>query len=136
MPEEPASTYLLERVRAALQAGNRGDIDAMVSFFDPDAVWEFHGLGTSFDGLHAIRGLLEDWFGTYEALETEAEEILDLGHGVTFAVCRQRGRPRGSTAQAEFRFAQLCTWVDGRIVRLTGYNDIDAARAGAAEHRP
>ena len=89
------------------------------------------GLGTNFQGILAIRGLLEDWFGTYEGLQIEAEEILDLGHGITFAVCTQKGHPRGSTAQAQFRFAQLSTWVDGLIVRLTGYNDIEEARAGA-----
>jgi hypothetical protein len=70
---------------------------------------------------------------SYEGLQIEAEEILDLGHGITFAVCTQKGHPRGSTAQAQFRFAQLSTWVDGLIVRLTGYNDIEEARAGA-EH--
>jgi ketosteroid isomerase-like protein len=130
---EPTTPDLLERVQQALDAGNRGDLEEMVSFFAPDAVWEFRGLGTSFQGIPAIRGLLEDWFGTYEGLQIEAEEILDLGHGITFAVCTQKGHPRGSTAQAQFRFAQLSTWVDGHIVRLTGYNDIEEARAGA-EH--
>jgi hypothetical protein len=50
---------------------------------------------------------------------------------VTFPVIIQKGRPVGSTAHVRYRIAQVNTWVDGMIVRSTGYNDIDEARAAA-----
>ncbi len=51
----------------------------MMSFCAPDAVLKLMGMGTSFDGVSAIRGFCEDWFAAYQELAVEREEILDLG---------------------------------------------------------
>ena len=59
------------------------------------------------------------------------EEILDLGHGVTFGVIREHGRMKGSDAVVEARNASVTTWDDGRIVRSSTYANIDEARAAA-----
>ena len=124
---------LVELVRQANEALNRRDFDAAMSFVAPDAVFDmsFVALG-SFEGREAIRRFVEDWWGAYEEFEQEAEEVLDLGNGVTLAVFSQKGRPAGSTGQVtEVPFAQVSTWVDGVVVRITSYRDIDEARAAA-----
>jgi hypothetical protein len=59
------------------------------------------------------------------------EEILDFGHGVlSVAVCED-GCPRGSDARVQARHLQMFEWVKGVIVRITGYPNIDEARAAA-----
>ena len=132
MSEESTTPDLVELSRRFLEATNRRDLDAMLSFFAPDAVWENAGLGT-FEGVAAIRDFFEDWFASYEELWFEWDEVLDLGNGVAFAVLIQQGRLVGSSGDVRHRNAGVSVWVGGSVVRATNYNytDIDAARAAA-----
>ena len=59
----------MERVRRQIEAGNRRDIDAVMSTFAVDAVLEGRALGDIFEGQAAIRAFVEGWFGMYEELE-------------------------------------------------------------------
>jgi ketosteroid isomerase-like protein len=102
------------------------------AFYAPDGVWDMSPMGMgAFEGRAAARGFLEDWFASYEEYELEAEEILDLGNGVGFRVLNQKGRPVGSSGEVELRYAAVAVWEDGKIVRMTNYNDIDEGRAAA-----
>jgi ketosteroid isomerase-like protein len=131
MSHESTTPALVNLQRSLLEALNRHDLDAMMSLFAPNAVWEVVALGTSFEGVTAIRAFSEEWLGSYEEFEVDLEELLDLGNGVTFGVLVQKARPAGSVGYVRYRFAQVVTWVDGVIVRIAGYNDIDQARAAA-----
>ena len=86
-----------------------------MSFYAPDAVWDASPMGSArFEGVAAIRGFFEDWFGAYEEFEIEAEEILDLGNGVVFAVTRQKGRPVGSSGRrSDCATRRVAVWADG-----------------------
>jgi len=53
----------------------------------------------------------------------------DIDEG--FQVFTQRGRPIGSTGEVHQRSARLVLMIDGLIVRLTSYTDVDEARAAA-----
>jgi len=66
-----------------------------------------------------------------EDFETEPEEQLDLGNGVGFTVAIQKGRPVGSSGEVRLRYALVSVWVDGLVVRVTNYADIDEGRAAA-----
>jgi ketosteroid isomerase-like protein len=129
--EESTTPDLVERSRAAFEAANRHDLDEAMSVFAPNAVWEAIGMGTSFEGVTAIRGLCEDWIGAYERYEIEAVEILDLGNGVVFAVSRQKGRLAGSSGEVRVRQGTVSIWVDARIVSIRNYGDVAEARAVA-----
>jgi ketosteroid isomerase-like protein len=131
MSEESTTPDLVELTRRFIETGNRRDLDAGMSFFAPESVWESTGMATSFEGVAAIRGFFEDFTGAYEEYRVEPEEILEVGNGVTFSVIAQQGRPVGSTAHVQMRFAAVTTWVDGLIERSTNYTDIDEARAAA-----
>lgn len=133
MSDEPATRDLVELVRGFFEAGNRRDLDAILSFYDPDAVLESVSLGTTFEGVAAIRGFLEDWLGGYGQYEMEPEEILDLDNGVVFAAICMTARPAGSTGSALKRRRPLVlTWEDGLVTRVTApASDIDEARASA-----
>jgi ketosteroid isomerase-like protein len=121
----------VELTRRLEEAGNAGDMDATLSFFAPDAVWEIGALGTTFEGVEAIRGFLQDWFASYEELRIEQEGVLDLGNGVVFAVVIQRGRPIDSSGEVKTRYATVTEWVEERIVHIRSNPDIDKARAAA-----
>src|SRR5437762_12324980 len=133
MPQESTTPDLVMPQRSLLEALNRHDLAARMSFFAPDAVWGVVALGTSFEGVTAIRGFSEEWLGSYEEFEVDVEELLDLGNGVTFGIFVQEARPAGSVGHVRYRFAQVVTWADGLIVRIAGYagTDIDEARADA-----
>src|SRR6476646_6049143 len=131
MSEESTTPHLVELGRRFVEAGNRRDIDAVMSHFAPNPVWESMGMATRFEGVAAIRGFYEDFIGAYEEYWAEPEEILDLGNGVTFSVIAQQGRFVGSTARVQMRFGAVTTWADGLIKHSTNYTDIDEARAAA-----
>src|SRR2546423_15717943 len=86
MSEESTTPDLVERVRRQFEAGNRRDIDAVMSSFAVDAVLEGRALGDIFEGQAAIRAFGEGWFGLYEELEVKLEGVHDLGDGVVLAV--------------------------------------------------
>src|SRR5271167_4207996 len=132
MSEESTTPDLGELTGNLLETVNRGNFEAIPSFYAPDAVWDMSpwGLGT-YEGPAAIRGLNEDWLAAYEEWEMEPEEILDLGSGVVFAVFHQSARPVGSTSHVRLRQAAIVVWVEGVVVRLTMCPDIDEARAAA-----
>jgi ketosteroid isomerase-like protein len=136
MPEESTTPDLVELTRRTFDAYNRRDFDAITRFVAPDAVYEAVSLGTTFEGVAAIRGFLEDWLGGYEEFEMEPEEILDLGNGVGFVVTRLTGRPVGSPGSSGSTLTRrrplAFMWVDGLVVRVTAYADsIDEGRAAA-----
>ncbi len=131
MSQESTSPDLVELTRRFLEAANRRDFHAMLSFFAPDAVLgSGEALGT-FEGEAAIRGFWQDWFASYEELWSEQEEALDLGNGVAFSVIIQKGRLVGSSGEVRLRSAVVGEWVDGLIVRVTLGADIDEARVAA-----
>ena len=133
MSLEPATFDLVELTHRQFEAASRRDLDAVLSFYASDAVWEAVSLGTSFEGVAAIRGFLEDWLGAYEEFEMEPEEIVGLGNNVVFAVARLTGRPVGGARRALMRRRPLVfIWVEGLVARVTALSSgIDEGRAAA-----
>jgi ketosteroid isomerase-like protein len=131
MSEETTTHNLVELSHRLIEAGNRGDFDAMMSFFAPDAVWESLAFGITFEGMAAIRGFLEDWFASYEELWFEHEEVQVLGNGVVFSVVIRKARLVGGGGDVRHRNAIVAVWTDGVILRATMYGDIDEAGAAA-----
>jgi ketosteroid isomerase-like protein len=132
MPEESTTPHLVELVRQNFEAVNRRDIDVVISLCAPDGVYDTgaDGLGV-FEGPAAIRGFLDDYWGAFEDLRFELEEVLDLGNGVTFCAVRQDARPAGSIGYVRRREAYVLEWVEDMVARLTVYTDVVEARATA-----
>ena len=132
MSEESTTPDLVESVRRSVRAASDRDLDRALTFYASDAVWDMSpwGMGT-FAGTEAIRGFWEDWLDTYEEYAMKAEEIVDFGHGVTFAVILQKGRLVGSAGEVQLRYAGTSLWAHGLMTRTTNYRDIDEARAAA-----
>ncbi len=132
MPDESTTPDLVELQKRLTAATNRGDVEAIVAFYAPDAVYDMSPVGMGvFEGQAAARGFIEDWWTSYEESEFEAEETLDLGNGVGFRMLIQKGRPVGSSGAVQLRYGTVSVWEDGKIARITNYTDIDDARAVA-----
>jgi ketosteroid isomerase-like protein len=134
MSKEPPSGELVELGRSLFEAGRRADIDGLLGFYRPDVILEAPDAGLTFTGLNAIRDFYEDFFGLWDHLESELEELRDLGNGVAFAVIRNKGRPVGSRAEAQQRAAWISIWVGRKIARVDIYFDIDKGRTAAERH--
>ena len=129
MPEESTTPDLVEALPSSLDSG---DIDGFLSFLAPDAVWDISRMDFGiFEGVAAIRAFLKEWLAAYDALDTETEELHDLGNGVLFGVFTQKARLKGSTGDVQQRSARVFLVADGVIVRIMSYSEIDEARAAA-----
>jgi ketosteroid isomerase-like protein len=129
MSEESTNPDLVGLTRESIETD---DLEAALSFYAPHAVWDASPWGMGqFEGEAAMRGFFEDWRASYSGIERTAEEIRDLGSGVTFAVILQKGRVVGSGGSVQLRYGSVAEWIDDLMVRNTTYTDIDEARAAA-----
>jgi ketosteroid isomerase-like protein len=136
VPDDCAAHDLVELARRTVVAQNENDFDALLRLYAPDAVWDSGGSGLAgerFEGSEAIRSFFEEWLEAFEDMELEVMDIHDLGSGVVFSHSVQHGRPRGSTAPLEFRFATISLWKEGLIRQNRVYANIDQARAAAEQ---
>jgi ketosteroid isomerase-like protein len=128
MPEESTTPDPVELVRKQVEALDRADLDGVMSNVTEDAVLD--GRADMIEGRAAIRGFLDEWFGAYEELDFELEEVTHLGRGVVFAVVIQDGRLVGSAGRLRQREGWVYLCAAGSIARLTT-SDVDEARAAA-----
>src|SRR2546427_13017619 len=129
MSQASTTPDLVELTRRAFEPTMSRDIDGIMSFYGPDAVWDLSagGLGV-FRGRSAIREFMEDWFRPYDQIEMNLEDVVHLGSGVTFAVGTQKGRLAGSGGEGTVRYAVINVWGDGLVQRSTNYTDLDERR--------
>jgi hypothetical protein len=130
MPEKSTTSDLVELTRLAMATIERADFGA--AYASPDIVLDTGGYGMgTFQGREAAIGFFKEWTSSVEDLKIEADEILDLGHGVVLTLYHQEGRPIGASKYVRVRSAMVMLWVDGVIVRNTAYPELDEARAAA-----
>jgi ketosteroid isomerase-like protein len=121
----------VELVRAAFAAYNRGDLDALIQFFDPDVVFETLFAGTR-HGNEAVRLLYEDNRQTLSGYRIDPTELIDAGDTVV-AVVRVSGVGPASQFAMEDRdrFALLFTINNGRVVRQQSFRNREVALKAA-----
>ena len=115
----------VERIRAGFAAHSRGDIDAMVELYDPDAVFETLLLGTH-HGKEAIRRLYEENQTNQSGYAIEPVEMIDAGDKVV-TVVQTRGTGPASRIALEDRFAFVHTMRNGLIVREQAFRNREEA---------
>jgi hypothetical protein len=87
MSEESTPPDLVELTRHAIESGARGDVDATLSHYTSESVWDMSRVGLGeYTGFESIRRFVTDWVDLYEELRVDVREILDLGRCVTWAV--------------------------------------------------
>ena len=68
-----------EVVRAELAAWDRLDVDEIMSFFTPDAIWENVPIGPA-SGHDEIRQAVEGWVGQTTSMDMEILNVAVAGH--------------------------------------------------------
>jgi ketosteroid isomerase-like protein len=131
MQEESTTPDLVERVGVILEAADRADFDTILDFYAQDAEWVMVDADLTFEGIDAIRGLWEDWYGGYQGFRVEPPEIVDMGGGVVMAIVRQGGRMGGGSAELREDMVLTYVWSDGVVVRVLMSFHLDEARATA-----
>ena len=124
----------IERVKAGFAAHNRGDLDALVEFYDPDVVFETLLLGTH-HGNEAIRVIYEENQKTLSGYDVVPVELIDAGDKVV-AVAQTVGAGTHSEIAVDDRFAFVFTFNGGRCVREQAFrNKEEALEAGGCRSR-
>jgi ketosteroid isomerase-like protein len=133
MPEGSTTPDLVELVRSMFESMDHDfDFDAIAGFAVPEVVWDLSDMGLGiYEGIAACREFIEGYWAIWEDHHHKIEEILDCGHGVLSVAIWEDGCPKGSDARVQMRHLQVFEWVRGKIIRITGYPDIDEARAAA-----
>jgi ketosteroid isomerase-like protein len=100
----------------------------------PDFVWDLTPIGLGrYEGLPAFRDFFRDWVSSYDDWFMELLGADELSDSVIVISARQGGRMRGSEQSVDFRLAQVGVWDGDRLLSVTNYLELDAARAAAAE---
>jgi ketosteroid isomerase-like protein len=108
-------------VRRSWEAWERGDMEAIFAFYDPDIVWDqfpfWEGeLASLYRGHDGIRQLFREWLEAFEGFYAHAEDFIDAGDAVVVP-CRQGGR--GKQSGAEVRMPPPFGWsTDSETVAL------------------
>src|SRR5919106_3667185 len=121
----------VEVVREAFEAYLAGDMEETGRLLDPEV--EFRGTVGGLEEGRVAHGLPqivqtfeEEDLEAWEERRLEAEEYVDAGDDVVVLLHESR-RGRGSGVELEARTAGVCAMNGGRIVRMQGYMDRDAA---------
>jgi ketosteroid isomerase-like protein len=119
----------VEKVKAGFEAHNRGDLDALVAFYDPETVFETLLLGIH-HGNEAIRLIYEENQRTLSGYDVVPVELIDAGDKVV-AVAQTEGSGPASEIAVDDRFAFVFTFQDGRCVREQAFRNREEAIAAA-----
>ena len=119
-------------VRRGYEALNRGDVEGVLAFLDPEIEW--HGYthipeSGPLEGREDVRAWLERFLDAWEELEIELTDILDAGERVV-ALVRFHAIGRGSGVQVEGGVdAHVWTVRNGHAVAVTLYQGTREAMA-------
>ncbi len=109
-----------ETVRRIYDGWSRGDFNARVDLWHPDALLvlkpEFPDSGT-YEGLEQIAAYMRQFLEPWELLTIGPQEFI-TGENVVVAGVVQRGAGRQSGLETEFRYFQVWTLRDDRVARL------------------
>jgi ketosteroid isomerase-like protein len=122
-PRESPSCCRGTRVRAIIEALNRGDVDAMLARMDPDFEWrplEASPVERVYRGRDEVRRYVEDWLCTFEGLRIDLEDLTQVGDHIV-AVVRGHARGRASGLAVDTRFCQVWSVRDAVALRVQEY---------------
>ena len=116
----------VERIRDAVVAYNRGDLDAFLDEYWTDDI-DYRAVEGALDDhgpIHekgAMRAYLQDWIDMFDDFKTEPVELVDEGEDQVIAVLRNSGRARLSGVEADLTFAVVYTLRDGKVAQGREY---------------
>jgi ketosteroid isomerase-like protein len=120
----------IEKVRAAYQALNRGDMAAAFAVLDPTIEIVDHDIPDAgeYRGVDGLMAWQADWERSWESWRWRPQSFIDAGDRVV-TVFQVHARGRSSGVEVERVEAAVWTMQDGRVVRLDYYGSKDDALA-------
>ena len=118
----------VEIVRAAYEAFERGDLDAVSQLHDPAIEWQTSAEDpdvATHRGRVAVRRYFEGYIETFPGFRAELEECVATPDGRVFTTTRYTGRARASGMDMDWRQSVVYTVQSGLIVRAEEYFDRD-----------
>ena len=122
------SQGMVEAFKRGLEAGNRGDVDALLEELDPEVEWHsaLHALmggeQTVFRGHDGVREMLRDLNEAFGEIHIEISDVRDLGDGF-LAIGRNRARGKEIGAETVTPFAFVTEVKNGKTISIRGYLD-------------
>ena len=117
----------VEIVRRLYEAAGHRDIAAVYSLYDPDIEWDASRTergtvtGRVVHGHDGLQKWLREWYGAWENIHDDLEELIDVGEHEVISVMTQRGRGRASGVEVADRLATVWTIRDDKIVRVVWF---------------
>ena len=122
----------MELYRLAMDAYNRGDVDAFIAMTDPAVEWvpRTSGVEGGVTGHDGVRSWWEDQVAAFDALHTEVHEVVDGGDWV---VARVTSHMRGgeSGVELDIPFGHAAKMANGRCVRFESFHTFEEALEAA-----
>ncbi len=124
----------VEVIRAALDAWNRRDFDALTSLVQEDVELHLIGgfadlIGTEFKGREAVFRFWREFIGNVGG-QFELETAHDAGDRVV-TVATIRGAGETSGAPVKIRFGQVWSFRDAKVSRMDSYYEASEALEAA-----
>jgi ketosteroid isomerase-like protein len=117
----------VEIMRRAREAWLRGDMDALVSLWDPEVVFDLQHFQnwpeSSYHGVEGVRGFLTEWLEMWGDYEIHVDEILSAPDGRVVSLYTQRAKGGQSGIPMVLVMAQIVTLRNGKIIRFDSYDD-------------
>ena len=130
--EHMAADADVELITRMLREWNSGDVNALLEVFDPEV--EVHPALSTFMasmvylGHDGVRTWFEETNEPWAELQAEPERFIDADER-TVVVIALHARVPGGRVEVAAEIAHVVTVRDGRVVRLEGYDDAEAALA-------
>jgi ketosteroid isomerase-like protein len=114
----------VEVVRMSVDAANRGDVEGVLEFYDPDVVFEPQRAAVqgAYRGHAGVREWMADTAENFSDFRLDLDHR-DLGEGRVLSVGSLHLRGQGSGVETEVPVATIATVREGRIVRNKDYGD-------------
>ena len=122
-----------DRVRDAIDAINRGDVDGFLAGTHVDFEWkvlEESPLAGTYRGQEEVRAYVQEWLNTFDDVRIDVEELVEINDRV-LVVVRGSGGGKASGVEVTNRFCQLWTVCEGGPTRMCEYPTREEARAAA-----
>ena len=116
----------VEIVRAAYEAFERGDLNAVSQLHAPSIEWQTSTEdpdAATHRGRVAVRHYFEGYMETFPGFRAELEECVATPDGRVFTTTRYTGRARASGMDMDWRQSVVYTVQAGLIVRAEEYFD-------------
>jgi ketosteroid isomerase-like protein len=133
-PSPSSEEANIETVRKAIDAFNRRDTEAMAALGAKDFEYDWsRSMGPNrgvYKGVDGFLDFVNDQWGTFEDMRVEVHEFIPRGDDVIITITTHARGREGIPVSANS--AQLYTFENGRLVRVTLYQDREEAMAATS----